>query len=272
MLVEILKGNYHSCIDYKEKNELEELCEKIIFLRDELENNSIQSKKLLENERMLLASISHDLKTPIATIIGCAEGIRDGVVQKPADIRRYVKIILNKSELLIKLINDILVQTHTEVNKSFSPKEVYSRKFILDVLGELSSDVNESGLELKVDDIPNILLNIEPDHIFQVFQNIIGNSIKYTPKGGYIHIGFEQCENALAVEITDNGQGIAANDIPFVFDRFYRGEKARTQREIGGSGLGLSIVRNIIEQHGGKVECDSMLGHGATIRFLLPIS
>ncbi len=133
-------------------------------------------------------------------------------------------------------------------------------------------DIQGSGLELKVDEIPDVLLDIAPDRIFQVFQNIIGNSIKYTPKGGFIHIKFEQCRDALAVEITDNGQGIAATDIPFVFDRFYRGEKARTQKEIGGSGLGLSIVRSIIERYGGRVECDSVLGQGTSIRFLLPLA
>ena len=127
-----------------------------------------------------------------------------------------------------------------------------------------------SGLELNVDEIPQVLLNISPDSIFKVFQNIIGNSIKYTPSGGFIHISFELHKDALAVKITDNGYGIDAFDIPFIFDLFYRGQKAKMQKEIIGSGLGLSSVRKIIERHGQSVECDSILGKGTTIRFMLP--
>lgn len=269
---EILKGNYQKAIRYDSENEVGRLYRKMELMRDELQNSSEQTKKYHENEKMILACISHDLKTPIATISGCAEGIRDGVVKNTSDIERYVGIILNKSELLTKLINDILDHTNAELDElSLTRQEVYARQFIMEVLAELAPDVQGSELEFKADEIPDVLLNIAPDRIFQVFQNIIGNSIKYTPKGGFIHIKFEQCSDALAVEISDNGQGIVATDIPFVFDRFYRGEKARTQKEICGSGLGLSIVRSIIERHGGRVECDSVLGQGTTIRFLLPI-
>lgn len=270
---EILKGNYKRLAGCDSENEVGRLYRKIELLRDEFQNSSTQAKKYHEDEKMILACISHDLKTPIATIRGCAESIRDGVAKSRADIERYVGIILSKSELLTKLINDILDHTNAELDQlSLNRREVYARQFIPEVLSKLAPDIQERGLTLKVDEIPDVLLDIAPDRIFQVFQNIIGNSIKYTEKEGFIHVSFEQCANALAIEIADNGQGIAATDIPFIFDRFYRGEKARTQKEIGGSGLGLSIVRSIIERHGGKVECDSVLGQGTSMHFMLPLA
>lgn len=268
----ILRGNYKKRQTPSSESEIGFLFRKMELLGDELQNSSIQAKKLHENEKMLLACISHDLKTPIATIIGCAEGIRDGVAKNPADVGRYVEIILTKSKLLTKLINDILEHTNAELEElSVYKEEIYAKKFMEEVLRDLGADIQGRGIRLKVEEIPDVLLDIAPDRIFQVFQNVIGNSMKYTKEGGIIHIGFELCQDALAVAISDNGQGIVATDIPFIFQRFYRGEKARTQKEIMGSGLGLSIVKNIIERHGGRVECDSVLGQGTTIRFLLPM-
>lgn len=270
---EILRGNYQKVINCDNVNEVGKLFEKMELLRDELQNISIQAQKFYENEKVMLVCISHDLKTPIATISGCAEAIKGGIAKTTSDLEHYTNIILNKSKLLTKLINEILEHTNSELEEiSLKKQEIYARDFIKDVYMKLLPDVQAKKIEFKMNEIPDLLLYIEPEYIFRVFQNVIENSVKYTQEGGIIHIKFEEFNNGLAVEIEDNGQGISALDIPFIFDRFYRGEKARTQKDVSGSGLGLSIVRNIIEQHGGRLECDSVLGQGTAIRFFIPIA
>lgn len=269
-----LKGNYQCSIHQaNHKNEFGVLSCKVEMLRDELVNYTRQAELLHENEKMLLACVSHDLKTPISTIMGSAEMIRDSNSISKDGILHYVEIILRKSQLLTKLINDILNQENAELDTlKLNQKEIYARKFMEDVRKELVEDVDNRGLEMEWGEVPDVLLNIVPDRIFQVFQNVIENSIKYTQPGGKIEVSFNLEYNSLAVNIADNGQGIAAVDIPFVFERFYRGEKARTQKEKTGSGLGLSIVKNILEHHGTRVECDSVLGEGTTIHFTLPLA
>ena len=267
---EILMENYDRSLKCNSKNEIGKLFEKLERLRDEIKNKNIQAQKMHENEKVVLASISHDLKTPIATISGCAESIKDGIARTQEDIQRYAGIILNKSRLLTKLIDEIIEHTDSEMEEvPLNKQEIYAKELMEKIYKRLLLDVK--GLELKMGDVPNLLLYVSPEHIFRVFQNIVGNSVKYTPEGGVISIEFNQYNRYLEVDIEDNGQGINAEDIPFIFDRFYRGEKARTQKDISGSGLGLSIVKNIIERHGGRVECDSILGKGTIIRFSIPI-
>lgn len=269
MAEEIARGNYKTQYTYETSNEIGRLCRQIELLRDELDISNENEKKLRENEKILLACISHDLKTPLATISGFAEGIRDGIASDETSIKSYANTILKKTNLLNKLINDIIENTAGEVGEmKFNIKEVYANEYISDVLSSLTPDIKNSGLELITGIIPNVLISIDPDKIYQVFQNIIGNSIKYTAVGGTINVNFQQRKKDLVVAIKDNGQGIAAEDVPYIFRKFFRGERARTQN-IGGSGLGLSIVKNIVEKQGGEVECESEAGEGTVISFTL---
>lgn len=270
----IINGNYQNPIRYnKQKNVCGVLTQKVEMLRDELFNYIKQVEVLHKNEKILLACVSHDLKTPISTIMGSAEMIRDNNSLNREGILHYVNIILGKTELLIKLINDILKQANAEfVPVALEKEEIYSEQFVEMVKKEMDEDIRHTGLMIEWGEVSNVLLNIDVHKIMQVFQNIFENSIKYTQSGGKITVTFALEDEWLAVEITDNGQGIAAVDIPFIFERFYRGEKARTQRDKTGSGLGLSIVKSILKQHGSKVECDSILGEGTTIYFQLPLA
>jgi signal transduction histidine kinase len=240
-------------------------------MRDELEAGARREKHMLDNEKLLLACISHDLKTPLAAISGYAEEIRDGFADSQEKINRYVGLVLKKVQVLSKLIDDILDHSKAELHEfSIEKQEIYSKNYFSDVLGDISLDLAHSGIIFKVAEIPNVLLEIDRKRILQVLQNIISNSLKYTKKGGFIEVSFTLSEKEFIVSIKDNGDGIAAGDLPFVFDKFYRGEKARTQN-IPGSGLGLNIAKYIVENHGGRIECDSVLYAGTTMGFSLPI-
>lgn len=268
---EIANGNYEYKLQYDYKTEVGSLSHDIEALRDELKNSSLREKKLRENEKLLLACISHDLKTPVATISGYAEGIRDGVCKSPEQLEKYCSTIINKTMVLTKLIDDILEHSNLELNEfSINQEEIYSNEFFDKVFSDLSSDVASKKIEYEVAECPLAMLNIDPKRITQVVANIVGNSIKYTGENGKISVNF-QVTDRFAVSISDTGKGIDASDIPFVFDKFFRGERARTQ-SIPGSGLGLSICRSIIEKHGGEIECDSLLNVGTTITFYLPLA
>lgn len=259
-------------IDYAKEDELGNLARGIESLEQEIVYSHQEAKKLYEKEKMLTGYISHDLKTPVATILGYAEGIRDGIAKSPEVLEKYVEIIIQKANLLNQLIGEILEHTKVQIDETPIKKEdVYAKVYFTNVLDMLRPDLEKRGLSLEVGAIPDLMIELAPNEIYKVCQNIISNSMKYTPYGGKVAVHFESSEKWFSVIITDNGQGIAALDLPFIFDAFYRGEKARTQTEISGSGLGLCIVKSIIEKHGGSVECESMQGKGTTIGFSLPL-
>lgn len=268
---EILNGNYSAKLAYDYTGEVGTLCHDFEMMRGELQAGVSREKKMAENEKLLLACISHDLKTPLAAISGYVEEIHDGIIQNGTQIRSYTEIILKKVQVLSKLIDDILEHSKAELNEfSICKQEVYSQNYFYNLFSDLSLDAAKNGLSFHVGQIPNVLLNLDKKRISQVVQNIVSNSIKYTPTGGSINVSFETGPSEFIVIIRDTGCGISAEDIPFVFDKFYRGEKARTQN-IPGSGLGLNIAKYIVEKHGGRIECDSVLNEGTAITFSVAI-
>lgn len=268
--INISKGNLQERISYDYDGEIGSLCHDFENLRLSLDYSIRNEKELKNKEKLLLAYISHDLKTPIATICGYAEGIESGIVKDEKQIKEYSSTIIKKSKLLTKLIDDILIQSKTQLNQfTINKRECYSKAFFIQLISEIKNDVTSKGINFEYSEIPNVLINIDTLRIRQVMQNLISNSIKYTAKNGTIKINFQIYDNDLLVSIIDNGTGIKASDIPMIFNEFYRGEKARTQN-IPGSGLGLSISKYIIEKHNGQIECDSILNVGTTITFSLP--
>ncbi|MGL4762237.1 MAG: ATP-binding protein [Sarcina sp.] len=263
---EILKGNYSEKISYDYYGEIGEFSHDFESMRDNLVNASEKEKALKIAEKELLACISHDLKTPIANITGYCEGILDGVVKEEKDIKRYAGIILKKSRVLAKLLDDILELSKAEINQmSINKKEIYTEEFFLELLEEISIDIVSSGRSFEFDgEIPNMLLNMDKDKIGQAINNIISNAIKYTSNNGIINIKFNKIHEGIEINIKDNGIGIATEEVSLVFNKFYRSEKHRNQN-IQGSGLGLSIAKYIVEMHNGNIEMISDKGIGTTV-------
>lgn len=267
----MLRGDLDTRLQYDYVGEIGSLCHDFDAMRDELAAAFRRERDLLNNDRLLLACISHDLKTPLAAISGYAEEIRDGIADDPAHVRELSERMLKKVKLQTKLIDDILEESKAQLGElSIVPEECYARAFFEDVCGELSLDAAKAGIEFSAEEIPDVMISIDRKRITQVVQNLISNSIKYTPRGGKIAIHFHTEGRGLVVGVQDNGRGIAAGDLPFIFDRFYRGDAARTQN-IPGSGLGLCIAKNIVERHGGRIECDSVLGSGTEVCFSLSL-
>ena len=263
----MLAGNLDEKLLYDYTDEIGELCHNIENLRDELNASRDREITLKKNEKFLLACISHDLKTPIAVISGNAESLRDGIIEK----KSATETIINKSKQLSKLIDDILQHTKAELDEFvIELKECYAKEFFETECNELKNEVEKNGIIFLAKICPNCLVKIDKQRIAQVMQNLVSNSIKYTGKNGLIEIDFTIENNFLIVSVKDSGQGISAEDMPFIFDKFFRGEKARNMNT--GSGLGLAISKHIIEKHQGTIEVDSSPNRGTKISFSLPLT
>lgn len=266
----ISKGNFEKQVYYDYDGEVGTLCHDFEALRLNLSYSINNEKELKEKEKLLLAYISHDLRTPIAAISGYVEGINSGIVNDKESIKEYTNIVLKKTKILNKLIDDILTQSKAQLNEfSINKSECYSYDFFNDVISEIKKDVESNNIKFTHNEIPNVLINIDKIRIKQVMQNLISNAIKFTKKDGAIEIIFTLADNNILISVKDNGMGIAAQDLPMIFHEFFRGEKARTQN-VPGSGLGLSISKYIVEKHGGLIECDSILNYGSTFTFSIP--
>ncbi|MDO5558504.1 MAG: HAMP domain-containing sensor histidine kinase [Oscillospiraceae bacterium] len=266
----ILSGNTGNEVRYDYDGEIGTLCHDFELMRAQLRDSFEREERMKSDEKLLMASISHDLKTPLATVQGYLESIcLDIVIGDQA--KQYAIRALDKTMLLSKMTNDILEHSKAELNQlSINPEEVYSGRFFGEMLEGLASDAKTNGFTLTYSDIPDIIISLDRMRISQVMENLIGNAVKYGHKNGSINVDFSLEDNFLHVSVRDNGPGIPAVDLPFIFDKFYRGDKARTMN-VPGSGLGLSIVRYIVSQHGGSIECDSVLGEGTCFEFCLKI-
>ena len=268
----IKEGNLDFVLDVEGDDEFSELCRDFEEMRKRLKE-SAEEKVLLDKEnKELISNISHDLKTPITAVKGYVEGIMDGVADTPEKMDRYVKTIYNKTNEMDHLINELTFYSKIDTNRI---PYTFSKLNVEDYFGDCAEEV---GLELETRGIElvyanyvesGVLVIADGEQIRRVIHNIISNAIKYMEKPkGIIQIRVKDVGDFIQVEIEDNGKGIAAKDITYIFDRFYRTDVSRNSSK-GGSGIGLSIVKKILEDHGGKVWATSRLGIGTIMYFVL---
>lgn len=257
----------------KSNNEIGRVIRAFEKMRLELKK-SIDTQLQVENNRKeLISNISHDLKTPITSIKGYVEGIRDGVAQSPEKLAKYLEVIYHKSEDMDRLIDDLFLFSKLDLHKMpFDMESVRLVPFYESCMEELHLEYDKKGVvitsNLEVEQ--GLTLIMDSQKIKRVILNIINNAIKFMDKEERIlNINFEQEEKNLVVSITDNGVGIDPKDVEKIFERFYRSDPSRNT-SLGGSGLGLAIAKQIIEQHGGAILAKSKKGEWTTIRFTLP--
>lgn len=268
----IKEGNLDFVLDVEGNDEFSQLCQDFEEMRRRLKE-STEEKNLIEKEnKELISNISHDLKTPITAVKGYVEGIMDGVADTPEKMDRYVRTIYNKTNEMDHLINELTFYSKIDTNRI---PYTFSKLNVEDYFSDCAEEV---GLELETKEIELVYANyVENDvvviadgeQIRRVIHNIIGNAIKYMDKKrGIIQIRVKDVGDFIQVEIEDNGKGIGAKDLPYIFDRFYRTDISRNSSK-GGSGIGLSIVKKILEDHGGKVWATSREGIGTIMYFVL---
>ena len=268
----IKEGNLDFVLDVEGNDEFSQLCQDFEEMRRRLKE-STEEKNLIEKEnKELISNISHDLKTPITAVKGYVEGIMDGVADTPEKMDRYVRTIYNKTNEMDHLINELTFYSKIDTNRipyTFSKLNV--EDYFSDCAEEVGLELETKGIELVYANYVenDVVVIADGEQIRRVIHNIIGNAIKYMDKKrGIIQIRVKDVGDFIQVEIEDNGKGIGAKDLPYIFDRFYRTDISRNSSK-GGSGIGLSIVKKILEDHGGKVWATSREGIGTIMYFVL---
>ncbi len=218
-----------------------------------------------------VANVSHELRTPISSIKGYSETLLEGAIEDKDHLKEFINIIYQDSNRLAALIDDLLDLAKIESGKMkmfFMPQEI--KPVLNRCLGVLDKTIKDKQLLVSIDisdGIPKVMA--DDTRLGQVFLNLLDNAVKYTPSGGTIKISIYLSGNFVQVDVSDTGIGIPEQDLPRIFERFYRVDKARS-RELGGTGLGLSIVKHIVFAHGGQVWVRSVLGQGSTFSFSIP--
>ena len=228
-------------------------------------------RKLEKIRQDFVANVSHELRTPVSSIKGYAETLLEGALEDKENARDFLKIIYSDSDRLAKLINDLLDLTKIESEKlKMELRPCVIRPVVERVVSGVNKQAKDSSITIKMD-IPRELPNILADEvrIAQVLLNLIDNAIKYNKEKGLVIISAKEKDGFIQIDVSDTGVGIPEEDLPRLFERFYRVDKARS-RELGGTGLGLSIVKHIIQEHQGEISVQSVLGQGSTFSFTIP--
>ena len=250
----IKEGNLDFEIKADADDEIGQLCQDFEEMRLRLKANAEEKVAFDKENKELISNISHDLKTPITAIKGYVEGIMDGVADTPEKMDRYIKTIYNKANEMDLLINELTLYSKIDTNRiPYNFTTISAQQYFIDCAEDLYMELDSKGVRFEfrnyMEEDSKVI--VDPEQLRRVINNIISNSLKYMDK-----------------EQGDNGKGIAAKDLPNIFDRFYRTDASRNSSK-GGSGIGLSIVKKIVEEHGGKIWATSTEGKGTVMYFVV---
>lgn len=268
----IRDGNLDFTLEIEDEDEIGQLCQDFEEMRIRLKESAEEKVQYDKENKELISNISHDLKTPITAIKGYVEGIMDGVAASPEKLDKYIRTIYNKANDMDRLIDELTFYSKIDTNKiPYTFSKINVAGYFRDCVEEVGLDMESQNIELGyfnyVDE--EVMIIADAEQLKRVINNIISNSVKYLDKKkGIINIRIKDVGDFIQVEIEDNGKGIAAKDLLNIFDRFYRTDSSRNSSK-GGSGIGLSIVRKIIEDHGGRIWATSKEGIGTEIHFVL---
>jgi len=219
--------------------------------------------------RNLTADVAHELRTPLQIIQGNLEGILDDVYE-PTD--EHIRTTLDETRLLARLVEDLQTLSLAEAGELPLVREpVDVSELLTDVGTSFSGQAEVAGIELLVqagDALPAVTGDV--GRLEQVLGNLMANALRHTHEGGLITLQGESADGGIRITVRDTGEGIPAEDVPYVFDRFWRGDRSRSRAGGAGSGLGLAIARQLVRAHGGQITVESELGHGTTFTIDLP--
>ena len=268
----IKEGNLDFEIKAEADDEIGQLCQDFEEMRLRLKANAEEKMAYDQESKELISNISHDLKTPITAIKGYVEGIMDGVADTPEKMDRYIKTIYNKANEMDRLINELTFYSKIDTNRiPYNFATVSANAYFSDCAEDLHLELEAKNTEfVYVNELEtDCRVIVDPEQLRRVINNIVSNSVKYMDKkSGRIVMTVKDVGDFIQVELSDNGKGIAMRDLPYIFDRFYRTDASRNSSK-GGSGIGLSIVKKIVEEHGGNIWATSEEGKGTTMYFVV---
>lgn len=268
----VKEGDLNFRLEKTGEDEIGELSTDFEEMRAHLKTEIDARIQYEQNLRNLVGNISHDLKTPLTTIKGYAEGLIDGVADTPEKQEKYLRTIRSKAEDMTRMVEELALYTQIDCKSyPYYFEKVRLTDFFSDCIEEDKPELEQKHIEIA---LKNQLLGddevyADREQLKRVAMNIIGNAVKYLSKeSGKITITLLDEEKYIRTQISDTGAGIAEKDLPHIFERFYRGDTSRNTGK-GGSGLGLAIVKQIVEDHGGTIHATSKEGEGTTISFTL---
>jgi signal transduction histidine kinase len=257
------KGDFSHRVDFKDKGEMGELARSFNTMADDLERNE-------HLRRNMVADIAHELRTPLSNLRGYLEAIHDGVVKPNKDT---IYLLNGEASALARLVDDLQELSLADAGelKLISQPDDITR-LIRETITALQSEAAGKNIQMSAD-LPSALpeVNIDSHRIKQVLYNLLDNAVAHTGPEGRITVKAWQEGDLLYISVADTGEGIPAEDLPLIFERFYRVDKSRT-RTTGGTGLGLTIVKRLVEAHGGRIDVMSQPGRGTTFTFTLPLA
>jgi two-component system sensor histidine kinase BaeS len=257
------KGDFSRRVDVKDHGDMGELARSFNTMADDLERNE-------SLRRNMVADIAHELRTPLSHLRGYLEAMSDGLV-KPDEAA--ISTLSDETLSLARLVDDLQELSLADAGKLklvFEPEDVF--KLINDAVTAVQPKAASKNILLVSDLAPSLpQINIDSQRIKQVMYNLLENAVAHTGPEGRITVRTWQEDNRVFISVADNGEGIPAEDLPFIFERFYRVDKSRT-RATGGTGLGLTIARRLVEAHGGRIDVRSQPGQGSTFTFSLPVT
>ncbi len=258
----IASGGYGERVPVRSRDELGELA-------DQFNRMAAALERLERTRRDLVADVAHELRTPLAGLAGYLEGLVDGVLEpSPEVLDRMQREVWR----LQRLVEDLQELSRVEAGQvPLRVRTVSVRELLEPVLARLAPQFQEKGIPLAVEIPPELPpVRADPDRIAQVLTNLLGNALQYTPPGGRVVVRAGPANGAVTISVADTGIGIPQEHLPHVFDRFYRVDRSRS-RSGGGTGIGLTIARGLVELHGGRIWAESPgPGRGSTFRFTLP--
>ena len=268
----IRDGNLDFEVEIGDDDEIGELCADFEEMRIRLKESTEEKVVFDSQNKELISNISHDLKTPITAVKGYVEGLLDGVADTPEKQKKYLRTIYNKANDMDRLINELTFYSKIDTNRiPYTFNKINVKEYFDDCFEDIGMEMSQQQISLSYDNkvAPDVMVIADAEQIKRVINNIVGNSVKYMDKPDKsIAIRVMDVGDFVQVEIEDNGRGIAAKDLPYIYDRFYRTDTSRNSSK-GGSGIGLSIVHKVMEDHGGKVWATSREGEGTTMYFVL---
>jgi signal transduction histidine kinase len=269
----IRDGNLDFRVDTEQGvEEVDELCDAFEEMRVRLKDANDEKMEFDKQNRELISNISHDLRTPITAVKGYCEGLIDGVADTPEKQERYIRTIYNKANDMDHLINELSFYSKITTNRiPYAFDKISARNFFDDAANEYRDELQAKNVEFSyLNSVnPDVEIIVDAEQIERVLNNIISNSLKYMDKAEKkIAMQVTEDNGEVRIAVSDNGKGIEAKNLPNIFNRFYRTDSSRNSSK-GGSGIGLSIVKKIIEDHGGRVWASSQEGEGTTMYFEL---
>lgn len=268
----IAEGNFDFALETECNGEIGDLYNNYEQMRLRLKESGEEKVQADNQNRELVSNISHDLKTPITSIRGYVEGIMDGVADTPEKMDKYIKTIYNKTKDMDRLINELTIYSKIDSNRiPYHFHKINISEYFNDCIEEVGLDLESRNIELNYYNLVSkeTVIIADPEQLKRVINNIISNSVKYIDKkSGIIDIRILDEVDSIRVEIEDNGKGISARELGKIFERFYRTDESRNSAQ-GGSGIGLSIVKKIVEDHGGYIWATSKEEEGTCMHFVI---